>query len=40
MGLMYSNKAKGYKHARKNNDTKQLKTTKKYTIRIYRLTII
>ena len=29
MGLTYSNKAEGYKNARKNNDTKQLENNTK-----------
>ena len=28
----YSNKAYGYKNARKNNDTEQMENNKKYTI--------
>ena len=40
MGLTYSNKALGYKNARKNNDAKQWEHTRKYTIRTYRFTII
>ena len=40
MGLTYSNKAQGYKHARKHNDTEQLENNKKYTIRTYKFTII
>ena len=28
MGFTYSNKAYGYKHTRKNNDTKQLENKK------------
>ena len=31
MGLTYSNKAKGHKHTRKNNDTEQLENNKKST---------
>ena len=40
MGLTYGNKARGYKNARRNNDTKQLENNIKYTIRTYRFTII